>query len=177
MTKLLGLVVLDLSENHISGVIPESISNLKQLQSLDFSSNRLSGPIPQSLPSLSFLQYLNLSNNEFSGKIPYKDHMTTFEVPSFAGNPRLCGPPLVLTCPGDYKDDNSSKGWKSIDHHDSFVDGWFLLSVGLGFAAGLLVPFLVMTLIKSWSDAYFGLVNKVFERIALFTYKIRRATP
>ncbi|KAL5544543.1 hypothetical protein UlMin_008327 [Ulmus minor] len=177
MTKLLGLVSLNLSGNHISGVIPESISNLTQLQSLDFSSNRLSGPIPQSLPSLSFLQYLNLSNNDFSGKIPYKDHMTTFDVPSFAGNPRLCGPPLVLTCPVDNKDDNSSKGRTSIDHHDSFVDGWFLLSVGLGFAAGLLVPFLVMALMKSWSDAYFGLVNKVLERISLFAYKMRRAMP
>ncbi|KAL5543997.1 hypothetical protein UlMin_007781 [Ulmus minor] len=177
LTKLLGLMVLNFSGNNISGAIPESISNLKQLESLDFSSNRLSGPIPQSLQSLSFLQYLNLSNNDFSGKIPYKDHMTTFEMPSFAGNPRLCGPPLVVTCPGDNKDGNSSRGWTRIDHHDSFVDNWFPLSVGLGFAAGLLVPFLVMALIKSWSDAYFGLVNKVFERISLFTYRMRRAMP
>ncbi|KAL5540170.1 hypothetical protein UlMin_044049 [Ulmus minor] len=177
MTKLLGLVVLNLSGNHISGVIPESISNLKQLESLDFSSNRLSGPIPQSLQSLDFLQYLNLSNNDFSGKIPYKGHLTTFDAPYFAGNPRLCGPPLAVTCPGDNKDGNSSKGWTRIDHLDSFVDNWFLLSVGVGFAAGLLVPFLLMAIIKSWGDAYFGLVNKVFERVALFTYRMRRATP
>ncbi|KAL5543458.1 hypothetical protein UlMin_007242 [Ulmus minor] len=175
LSNLSSLQILDVSGNH--GVIPENISNLTQLESLDFSSNRLSGPIPQSFGSLSFLQYLNLSNNDFSGKIPYKDHMTTFEAPSFAGNPRLCGPPLVVTCPGDNKDGNSSKGGTSIGHHDSFVDNWFPLSVGLGFAAGLLVPFLVMAITKSWGDAYFGLVNKVFERIALFTYRMRRATP
>ncbi|KAL5549233.1 hypothetical protein UlMin_004464 [Ulmus minor] len=178
LTKLLGLLVLNLSGNHISGAIPESISMLKQLQSLDFSSNRLSGPIPQSMPSLSFLQYLNLSNNDFSGTIPFKDQMTTFEASSFAGNPRLCGAPLVLTCHVDDNNGNSSKGWKSSDLNDNnFVDTWFFLSIGLGFAAGLLVPFFLMTIITSWSDAYFGLVNNVFERIALFTYRMRRAMP
>ncbi|KAL5543331.1 hypothetical protein UlMin_007115 [Ulmus minor] len=171
ITKLLGLVVLNLSRNHISGPIPESISKLKQLSSLDLSSNKLSGPIPQSLSELSFLGHLNLSNNNFSGMIPYTGHTTTFEEPSFAGNPGLCGPPLDVKCPGgdnDFKNVTSSDDVSS----ESFIDNWFYLSVGLGFAAGLLVPFLIMAIRKSWSDAYFGIVDKVEERISFFVYKI-----
>ncbi|KAL5543338.1 hypothetical protein UlMin_007122 [Ulmus minor] len=171
ITKLLGLVVLNFSRNHISGPIPESISKLKQLQSLDLSSNKLSGPIPQSLSELSFLGLLNLSNNNFSGMVPYTGHTTTFEAPSFAGNPGLCGPPLDVKCPGG---DNGSKNVTSSDDvsSESFIDNWFYLSVGLGFAAGLLVPFLIMAIRKSWSDAYFGIVDKVEERISFFVYKI-----
>ncbi|PON74282.1 Leucine-rich repeat domain containing protein, partial [Parasponia andersonii] len=157
ITKLLGLVVLNLSGNHISGHIPINISKLGQLSSLDLSSNRLSGPIPESLSSLSFLGHLNLSNNEFSGVIPYAGHMTTFDASSFTGNPGLCGGPLDSRCPGDKGVHDGSS--KEQVFEDNFLDEWFYLSVGLGFAAGLLVPFLVMSLRKSWSDAYFGLVD------------------
>lgn len=95
------MVVLNLSRNKISGGILQDISKLTQLQSLDLSCNRFSGPIPQSLSSLSFLGFLNLSYNDFSGMIPYTTHwMTTFDVASFIGNPGLCGPALVVRCPG-----------------------------------------------------------------------------
>ncbi|KAL5543480.1 hypothetical protein UlMin_007264 [Ulmus minor] len=171
ITKLLGLVVLNFSRNHISGPIPESISKLKQLSSLDLSSNKLSGPIPQSLSELSFLGHLNLSNNNFSSMVPYTGHTTTFEAPSFAGNPGLCGPPLDVKCPGG--DNDSTKVTSSDDvSSETFIDNWFYLCVGLGFAAGLLVPFLIMAIRKSWSDAYFGIVDKVEERISFFVYKI-----
>ncbi|PON74299.1 Leucine-rich repeat domain containing protein [Parasponia andersonii] len=166
ITKLLGLVALNLSKNHITGHIPASISKLGQLSSLDLSSNMLSGPIPQILSSLSFLGYFNLSNNGFSGMIPYTGHMTTFEASSFGGNPGLCGAPLVVKCPGE--DDYSSKGHvfdDSSSDDDSFIDKWFYLSVGLGFAAGLLVPYLMLALRKSWSDAYFRFMDDVAERI------------
>ncbi|PON84847.1 LRR domain containing protein [Trema orientale] len=168
ITKLLNLMVLNLSRNHISGHIPISISKLEQLSSLDLSSNWLSGPIPESLSLLSFLGNLNLSSNSFSGKIPYIGHMTTFDASSFAGNPRLCGAPLDVGCTNDTDDDESNKEWSLVD---SYIDKWFYLSVGLGFAAGLLVPFLVMAVRKSWSDAYFGLVDKVAETLRFLKHK------
>ncbi|KAI4333089.1 hypothetical protein L6164_017937 [Bauhinia variegata] len=163
ITRLSGLVVLNLSRNHITGNIPGNISNMHQLQSLDLSSNQLSGSIPPSLSSLSFLGFLNLSNNNLSGVIPYTGHMTTFEEPSFVGNPGLCGLPLTVTCPGDDSDNGDGSGNAE---NDGFIDNWFYLSVGLGFAAGIVVPFLILAMKKSWSDAYFGFVDKVAEKLS-----------
>ena len=175
ITKLLGLIALNLSGNHISGHIPISISKLGQLLSLDLSTNRLSGPIPESLSSLSFLGHLNLSNNELSGMVPYTGHMTTFEASSFAGNPRLCGSPLDLKCPGGDDDDDEEKDSnKEQVYEDKFIDNWFYLSVGLGFAAGLLVPFLLIAMKRSWSDDYFGLVDKAAERLWVLRLKMAK---
>ncbi|XP_060670881.1 receptor-like protein EIX2 [Ziziphus jujuba] len=178
ITKLSGLVFLNLSRNHISGHIPESISKLEQLSSLDLSSNKFSGAIPRTLASLSFLGFLNLSNNNFSGRIPYTDHMSTFDAPSFAGNTGLCGIPLDVKCPSDDDDDDDDpeKGLttpKANTSGDSFVDKWFCLSIGLGFAAGILVPYLVITMKGSWSVAYFDAVERVFDRILYLWLKYR----
>ncbi|EXB95298.1 LRR receptor-like serine/threonine-protein kinase FLS2 [Morus notabilis] len=172
ITNLLGLVVLNLSQNHFSGHIPISISNMGQLLSLDLSSNSLRGPIPASLSSLSFLGYVDLSNNGFSGMIPYTGHMTTFDASSFAGNPGLCGAPLAVKCPGD----DSNKGPVFNENHDddNFIDKWFYLSVGLGFAAGLLVPYLVFAMRRPWRDSYFRFMDSFAKRISWFgTYRSR----
>ncbi|KAM6570710.1 hypothetical protein CsatB_018695 [Cannabis sativa] len=178
LTNLLGLEILNLSKNHISGFIPPIISKLQQLSSLDLSNNRLSGTVPNSLSSLSFLGHLNLSNNNFSGKIPYNGHMTTFEASSFAGNQGLCGKPLDVKCPSD-NDTDFDKEPTLKNHNDdddgSFLDNWFYVSVGLGFATGLLVPFFMLAMKKSWSESYFGFVETVVERIPFFEHKIRSA--
>nr|XP_048330018.1 receptor-like protein EIX1 [Ziziphus jujuba var. spinosa] len=176
MTNLLGLIVLNLSRNHFTGHIPESISKLKQLSSLDLSSNKFSGAIPQSLGSLSFLGYLNLSNNELSGPIPDKDQMLTFNASSFAGNIGLCGGPLAVKCSGDDNNGKLDKGRTTLrdaGNGDSFIDKWFYLSIGLGFAAGILVPYLIMAMRKSWSIAYFDVVDKAVDRILHLWLKYR----
>ncbi|KAL5760413.1 hypothetical protein ACOSP7_018924 [Xanthoceras sorbifolium] len=166
LTKLSGLLVLNLSGNHISGIIPGNISSLHQLSSLDLSSNNLSGPIPPTLSSLSFLGYLNLSNNDFSGTIPYANHLTTFDASSFAGNQALCGPPLPVKC----QDEDSDKGG-SVNEDDNngrneqeVTDKWFYMSVGLGFAAGILLPILVLSIRKPWSNAYFSFVDIIVDK-------------
>uniref|UniRef100_A0A2C9V615 Uncharacterized protein n=1 Tax=Manihot esculenta TaxID=3983 RepID=A0A2C9V615_MANES len=169
ITKLVGLVSLNLSQNQLIGQIPESISNLLQISSLDLSRNRLSGEIPSTMSTLSSLGYLNLSNNNLSGMIPFMGQMTTFDASSFDGNPGLCGPPLVHKCPGN----DSDGGGGSIveDTSDGFTDTWFYLSIGLGFAVGILVPFLIFAIRKPWSHAYFLLVDKVVDRILYFACK------
>ncbi|KAF7824592.1 receptor-like protein EIX2 [Senna tora] len=172
LTKLYGLEILNLSRNHITGNIPESISNMHQLSSLDLSSNHLSGSIPPSLSSLSFLGYLNLSNNNLSGAIPYTGHMTTFEAPSYAGNSNLCGLPLPFKCPGDDDDPNKGASNEETDgDDDGFIDKWFYLSLGLGFAVGLLVPYLILAVKRSWSDVYFDFVDFIAFRLLV---KIRK---
>ncbi|KAK6289314.1 hypothetical protein POUND7_000855 [Theobroma cacao] len=160
LTKLSGLVVLNLSRNHITGDVPGNISDLQQLSSLDLSSNNLSGAIPSGLSSLSFLAYLNLSNNYFSGAIPYVGHLTTFDASSFSGNQGLCGAPLTIKCENNGFDRGGTVEGGS---GEEIIDQWFYLSVGLGFAAGILVPLLIISTRKPWVDSYFGLVEKIID--------------
>ncbi|CAA2952065.1 LRR receptor-like serine threonine- kinase FLS2 [Olea europaea subsp. europaea] len=167
LTKLHGLMFLNLSRNLISGHIPESISSLRQLVSLDLSSNKLSGPIPSSITSLSFLSYLNLSNNNLSGKIPESGQMSTFDAYAFEGNTDLCGAQLGVKCTDEDSKggNNTQNGNNDYDSNDKFIDRWFYLSIGLGFAAGILIPYLILVIKKPWRDGYFDFVDKVANKL------------
>ncbi|KAG7960012.1 hypothetical protein I3843_10G099800 [Carya illinoinensis] len=57
---------LGLSENKLSGRIPNSISNASQLNLLDLSRNSVSGIIPKALDNLRLLQQLNLEINNLT---------------------------------------------------------------------------------------------------------------
>ncbi|XVF85237.1 hypothetical protein PTKIN_Ptkin17bG0101600 [Pterospermum kingtungense] len=58
---------LDLSRNFLTGSIPPSINNMKNLNSLDLSSNKLSGTILRQWQGLLYLMFLDLSKNNLSG--------------------------------------------------------------------------------------------------------------
>ncbi|XP_054817074.1 receptor-like protein EIX2 [Prosopis cineraria] len=176
ITKLSGLMYLNLSRNHITGNVHGNVSDMHQLQSLDLSSNQLTGTIPQSLSSLSFLAYLNLSYNNLSGVIPYKGQLTTFEASSFVGNPGLYGCPLPVKCL--HNNDNPSGGSNNDGDGDGDDDGglndkWFYLSLGVGFAAGLLLPSLILVMKRNWSDVYFDFVEDVIVRFLVWMHKRR----
>ncbi len=62
---------LDLSENALSGQLPDSLVELSVLASLDLSYNTLSGSLPDSLGKLSALTRLDVSgNSEMAGRLP-----------------------------------------------------------------------------------------------------------
>ncbi|CAI5470345.1 unnamed protein product [Closterium sp. Yama58-4] len=63
------IYMLDISDNHLSGTIPDDITGLVYLILLDLSSNRLTGTIPQHLAGHSNLQVLNLRDNQLTGKV------------------------------------------------------------------------------------------------------------
>ncbi|RVX12757.1 putative inactive leucine-rich repeat receptor kinase XIAO [Vitis vinifera] len=87
LTNLSNLERLELQDNNLTGLIPESIFNLSNLRILDVSSNNLTGEIPKEshrgldseleelkarYPSdnLNMYTLLDLSNNQLSGQIP-----------------------------------------------------------------------------------------------------------
>ncbi|XP_010241269.1 PREDICTED: receptor-like protein 12 [Nelumbo nucifera] len=163
ITNLSGLMVLNLSRNHFTGKIPETIASLHELSSLDVSNNQLSGSIPSIMSTMASLSYLNLSNNNLSGSIPFKGQLTTFDMYSYTGNPGLCGDPLPVKC--DEGEDSNKQTTVERNGGNIVNSNWFYSGIGTGFAAGLLVPFLVLAMKRSWSNSYFSLVDKIVYRI------------
>ena len=65
------VVGLDLEGNNLIGSIPAELADLgHMLLVLDLSDNQLSGPIPDGLGTLTSLEAINLGGNQFSGCIP-----------------------------------------------------------------------------------------------------------
>jgi LRR receptor-like serine/threonine-protein kinase FLS2 len=71
LCTLTDLIVLGLSQNQLTGTIPECLgTSLTNLRVLNVRSNQLQGTIPtSSLKSLTLLERLDLSDNQFSGTL------------------------------------------------------------------------------------------------------------
>jgi hypothetical protein len=70
LTTLSFIFSRNLSENQLTGPIPENISSLAALNLLDLHGNNLGGIILPDLERLTNLTSLNLSSNNFVGVIP-----------------------------------------------------------------------------------------------------------
>ncbi|XP_047055864.1 tyrosine-sulfated glycopeptide receptor 1-like [Lolium rigidum] len=92
------LQVLDLSHNNLSGGITPKFSGLVKLQILDLQWNHLTGSIPQALSKLHFLASFNVSHNDLEGPIPTGGQFNSFPPSSFAANPKLCGKEISVPC-------------------------------------------------------------------------------
>ena len=64
------VISIDLSNNNLSGEIPEEIFNLPELQRLDLFNNSITGEIPSTIENAVNLEYLDLDNNDMSGPVP-----------------------------------------------------------------------------------------------------------
>ncbi|KAF2320670.1 hypothetical protein GH714_029920 [Hevea brasiliensis] len=151
-----GGIPSSIERNSLQGPIPHSFGNLKCLSELRLETNKLSGSLPDSLGLRSELFALNVSSNEMSGVIPYTDHMMTSSASSFIGNPGLCGSPLTVKCL--HGDPNYSVTTEA-DNANGFIDKWSCLSIGMGFAVSLLLPYLVFAIKRPWGDIYFSFSN------------------
>ncbi|KAL7202454.1 hypothetical protein ACSBR1_034012 [Camellia fascicularis] len=65
-----SLLLLNVSQNYLTGSLPVEFGNLKNLEGLDVSKNTLSGNIPSTLGSCVQLTILNMEGNMFWGIIP-----------------------------------------------------------------------------------------------------------
>ncbi|PWA65522.1 leucine-rich repeat protein [Artemisia annua] len=97
LTALMKLTTLNLSRNHLTGTIPEKIGDMISLETCDFSINKLSGELPLSFSSLNFLSSFNVSYNSLTGRVPSSTQLQSFDESSFFGN-QLCGAPLADRC-------------------------------------------------------------------------------
>ncbi|KAL0304315.1 UNVERIFIED_CONTAM: Receptor-like protein EIX1 [Sesamum radiatum] len=176
ITKLVGLVGLNVSRNNLVGPIPTDIGELELLNFLDLSRNHLRGGIPNSLTHLSHLGVLDLSYNNLSGRIPLSNQGLTFDELAFEGNAGLCGLSLSKSCPGDksHQSPNSRTGGSDVEEvfeDDRFITGGFYISLGLGFVVGFWGIFGTILFNKTFSYAFFERLNTindlVFVRIEL----------
>ncbi|XVE58436.1 hypothetical protein DITRI_Ditri04bG0169500 [Diplodiscus trichospermus] len=92
-----ALQLLDLSENLLSGTVPNCFQQWPYLQVLNLANNNFSGRIPSSIGSLVSLAMFNLHNNSFSGELPSSlKNCTVLEFMDLSDN-RLSGeiPPWI----------------------------------------------------------------------------------
>ncbi|KAI3780755.1 hypothetical protein L2E82_10745 [Cichorium intybus] len=159
------LVGLNLSNNHLSGVIPGGIGNMKMLESLDLSGNQLNGMIPQSMTDLTFLSYLNLSHNNLVGRIPTGRQLQTLTDPSiYSGNKGLCGPPLPNNCSSQKVPKTTSN--KKYKAGDEVANVWlFYLDIMSGFATGFWGVIGVLLWKKQWRQKLFMFAEETKDKI------------
>ncbi|BFG24879.1 hypothetical protein CerSpe_111520 [Prunus speciosa] len=163
LTSLIYLQSVNLSYNLLSGRIPPKIGDMKWLESLDLSMNQLCGQIAPSMSSLTFLSALNLSYNNLTGEIPKSTQLQSFDQSSFIGN-KLCGPPLEMNC----SNTNGTVPPVADQKHggsDLLEDSWFYLSLGLGFLFGFWSVVGSLLLNLPWSIVFSRFQNSVVKKL------------
>ncbi|GMN62350.1 hypothetical protein TIFTF001_031418 [Ficus carica] len=158
LTSLQGLMSLNLSRNHLRGRIPVKIGDMSRIQSLDLSINQLSERIPPSMSRLNFLSHLNVSYNNLTGEIPLGTQLQSIEVSGFIGNPFLCGPSLLKKCGAD--DKNSTHADNENGGEDDDEEYWFRLGIAMGFGVGFLGVVSPLLFCRFWREAYFWFIQE-----------------
>ncbi|XP_074580105.1 uncharacterized protein LOC141836497 [Curcuma longa] len=159
LTNLRGLHFLNLSSNHFLGNIPENIGFMSQLESLDLSRNQLSGEIPLSISALNFLSVLNLSYNNLVGKVPTGSQLRTFTNLSYISNPELCGEPLEIRCQDDSPAiDNGVRNEEDMDEHERL---WYFIGFAPGFVFGFWGFMAAIMIKKSTRIKYILLIDRI----------------
>ncbi|CAI0458925.1 unnamed protein product [Linum tenue] len=100
--KLQNLVVLDLSNVGLAGLVPNSVAELKRLRFLGLSDNNLTGKLLPELATLPCLSALYLNGNNLTGDIQFPDVFMGKLRRRFGawGNPNLCYP-LEMVSPSN----------------------------------------------------------------------------
>ncbi|XP_061367775.1 receptor-like protein EIX2 [Gastrolobium bilobum] len=178
MTMLVALAGLNLSENNLTGVIPSNIGHMQMLESLDLSKNHLYGRMPSSFSNLTFLSYMNLSCNNLSGKIPVSTQLQSFDASTYEGNNGLCGSPLTNHCPGDVVSTTGSTDKNGTNEdEDELITIGFYICLGFGFCVGFWGVCGTLLIKTSWRHAYFRFFNNMYDwmyvSLVVFTARMK----
>ncbi|XP_057833678.1 receptor-like protein 11 [Cryptomeria japonica] len=161
MGSLIGLIILNISRHHIDGGIPKSLGNMAQLESLDLSQNQLSGVIPSELQLLTFLSYLNLSYNNLTGMIPQGGQFLTFEASSFSHNSGLYGLQVKESWSPSSKDEiwPEKKEVNKIRARERIDSFNVLTGMSFGVGAGIIIAPLLF--LKKRREKFFQLLDSI----------------
>lgn len=105
-------ILVDLSNNSLSGEIPSSLGNLKALENLNLSHNNLSGSVPNSLGTMVSLIHIDLSYNNLEGPLPDEGIFKRADPSAFSNNKGLCGNNIkgLPSCNGDDHNELNDNG-------------------------------------------------------------------
>ncbi|CAL2241662.1 unnamed protein product [Prunus armeniaca] len=92
LSAAMFLDFLDLSNNNVSGHVPDCLTYLKNLVMLDLSYNALSGNIPTTIGSVFWIETLKLRSNRFVGQFPLSLKNCTRLKVIDVGDNKLSGP-------------------------------------------------------------------------------------
>ncbi|XP_039120955.1 receptor-like protein EIX2 [Dioscorea cayenensis subsp. rotundata] len=165
LASLYGLQSLHLAGNQLEGEIPDKLGQLQQLESLDLSRNKLSGSIPSTFSNLTSLSDFNVSYNDLSGKIPSGNQFNTFTDPSIYTGNHLCGFPLTDNCTkggGPIPTEPSDHGNEEDDDKEMV---WMYIGSLSGFAVGFWTIWGVLIFKKKWRYAYFRYTDTSCDNI------------
>ncbi|XP_027339767.1 receptor-like protein EIX2 [Abrus precatorius] len=179
ITTLVALASLNLSGNNLTGFIPNNIGHIEMLESLDLSKNHLYGSMPSSFSKLNFLSYMNLSCNNLSGKIPISTQLQSFNASTYVGNNGLCGLPLTNRCPGDAISPSGSTFKHDTNvGEDQLITFGFYISVVFGFIVGFWGVCGTLLIKSSWRYAYFQFFNNIndwiYVTLVVFIARMKR---
>ncbi|XP_065863473.1 receptor-like protein EIX2 [Euphorbia lathyris] len=169
ITQLIALQSLNLSNNILSGKVPENIGVMRNLEALDVSWNDLNGRIPESMTGLTFLSMLNLSYNNLSGKIPLGTQLQSFPSSSFVGNEGLWGAPLTenSTAPNGENGKENEKEKEGDDEEEDEVDWGLYVSLAAGFIVGFWSILCSLVLNRRWRHGYYLFLSRLWSKIWL----------
>eukprot|EP00268_Persea_americana_P024912 TRINITY_DN24288_c2_g1_i1.p1 TRINITY_DN24288_c2_g1~~TRINITY_DN24288_c2_g1_i1.p1 ORF type:complete len:291 (-),score=32.56 TRINITY_DN24288_c2_g1_i1:112-927(-) len=152
------LHALNLSNNLLTGPLPTSFGNLNNLESLDLSHNKLNGTIPPEFVRMTSLSTFCVAFNNLSGKIPYDQQFPTFNQSSFMGNPYLCGEQLKRICPSNnripYHNEEEEK-----EEASRLIGKPFYISLGVSYILGFCSVIAFLMFNNTWRQRYFQVID------------------
>ncbi|XP_052303304.1 receptor-like protein EIX2 isoform X8 [Populus trichocarpa] len=180
-----ALSFLDLSNNLLTGQLPNCFMNWSTLVVLNLANNNLSGnqfsgAIPVTMGDLNFLSYLNVSYNNLSGQIPSSTQLQSFDASAFIGNPALCGLPVTNKCLGGDLPRNLVMNGVIQDNQETVHEfsAWFCTAMGIGFSVFFWGVSGALLLIRSWRHAYFRFLDEswdwLYVKVAVRKARIQR---
>lgn len=158
MGDLKELRALNLSNNLLTGPLPTSFGNLKNLESLDLSHNKLNGTIPPEFVRMTSLSTFSVAFNNLSGTIPYDQQLRTFNQSSFMGNPCLCGEQLKRICPSNNQIPCHNEEEEK-EEASRLIGKPFYISLGVSYILGFcgVIAFLMFN--NTWRQRYFQVID------------------